>query len=75
MDNVFKAFDTISIIFANLKKTHYGPTDGPTDGHTLLQRCVDASKNLYLFSGYGIEPTMDNEDRQLKTTMDNEIRQ
>ena len=39
--------------FFNLKKTHYGPTDGPTDrrtdgptdGQTLLQRWEDPSKN------------------------------
>ena len=39
--------------FCNLKKTHYGPTDGRTDGptdgrtdgQTLLWRCEDASKN------------------------------
>ena len=33
------------------------------------------NKNLYLFSGYGIKSTMDNKDRKLETTIDNEIRQ
>ena len=39
-----------------VQKCGYGPTDGPTetltdkqmDGHTLLSRCVDASKKIFV---------------------------
>ena len=42
------------------KKSSYGPTNGPTDGKSLLQRCVDASKknisDLVIQLGFLISP-------------------
>ena len=56
MDNDFWAFETIFYHFCEFEKNALrrdgptdrrtdGPTDGRTDGQSLLQRCMDASKN------------------------------
>ena len=40
----------VNVSFLHFSQERYGPTDGPTDGRTLLWRCEDASKNMSLGS-------------------------
>ena len=42
---VLSTFFNLIPLFRNLKITGYRPTDGPTDGQTLLQRCMVEPKN------------------------------